>query len=89
MKQVLHINQHHIRHNRKCEPDERKPVITCKTYKENQYLNSLDLVSHESGEVIGSIIYSPDKPLSCGATVWVEVNTDIVQVVNREQVRCE
>ena len=36
MKQIIHINQHHIKWNR--HPDEdAKPVITCKTYKDNQY----------------------------------------------------
>ena len=80
MKQVIHINQHHIRHNQKCDISERKPVITCKTYKENQYRDSVDLVCVETGEVFATIMYSPDKPLSCGARVWVEVNTDIVQL---------
>jgi hypothetical protein len=45
---------------------EREPVITVKTYKSNNY----------GHEVIVDgpckIIYSPDKPLSCGAKVWIE-----------------
>jgi hypothetical protein len=29
-------------------------------------------------------MYSPDKPLSCGARVWIELNTDIVQLEKHE-----
>ena len=37
MKQIIHINQHHIKWNRKHPDEDAKPVITCKTYKDNQY----------------------------------------------------
>lgn len=83
MKQVIHINQHHIRQNQKCDPSERKPVITCKTYKENRYSDSIELVSAETGEVFATVIYSPDKPLSCGARVWIEVDTDVVRLKDK------
>jgi len=26
------------------------------------------------------VVYSPDKPLSCGARVWIETDTDITQL---------
>ena len=44
MKQIIHINQHHIKWNRKNPDEEPKPVITCKTYKDNQYHHGIDLV---------------------------------------------
>ena len=80
MKQIVHINQHNIKHNRKVEPSERKPVITCKTYKDNQYHHGIKLMDND-GNVIGRVKYQPDNPLACGAHVWIEVDTDIVSVV--------
>ena len=35
MKTVIHVNQHIIKSNAK--KNERKPVLTCKTYKTNDY----------------------------------------------------
>ena len=86
MKQIIHINQHNIKYNRKVESSERKPVITCKTYKNNEYHHSLDLVCMESGKVLGSLIYSPEKPLSCGANVWLEFDTDTIQIKPKEKI---
>ena len=51
MKAVIHINQHNIRHNINCPVEERKDVITCKTYKNNTYSNSL-LIVDDAGNVI-------------------------------------
>ena len=69
MKTRIHVNQHKIRSNKKNNLNE--PVITVKTTKSNTY-------GHEV-EVLGpsKVIYSPDKPLSCGARVWIETNSDV------------
>mgnify|MGYP003123501279 FL=1 len=69
MKKVIHINQHVIRKNKKT--GERKPVITCKTYKDNTYCHTLIINEHTK------IIYSPDKPLPCGAQVWIETTEKV------------
>ena len=60
---------HKIRANKKHGTNE--PVITVKTYKSNTY-------GHEV-EILGSskVIYSPDKPLSCGARVWIETDSEV------------
>ena len=29
------------------------------------------------------IVYSPDKPLSCGAKVWIETNGEVVGVLRK------
>lgn len=79
MKTWIHINQHNIRHNIKAEADERKPVITCKTYKDNQYCNELEIID-DAGNILATVIYSPDKPLSCGARVWIEADSKNVRV---------
>ena len=69
MKTRIHVNQHKIRSNKKHNLNE--PVITVKTSKLNTY-------GHEV-EVLGpsKIIYSPDKPLSCGARVWIETEGEV------------
>ena len=69
MKTRIHVNQHKIRSNKKHNLNE--PVITVKTSKSNIY-------GHEV-EVLGpsKIIYSPDKPLSCGAKVWSETEGEV------------
>ena len=69
MKTIIHVNQHVIRANKKNGVE--NPVLTCKTYKENIYAKEIEILD-ESGNVVAKVIYSPDKPLSCGARVWVE-----------------
>lgn len=73
MNTKIHVNQHNIKANAK---GERRPVITCKTYKGNTYGNEVEILDKE-GNVVAKIIYSPDKPLSCGAKVWVETENKI------------
>ena len=69
MKKIIHINQHVIRSNSKT--GEREPVITVKTYKDNNYAHEV----YVDGPC--KIVYSPDKPLSCGAKVWIETEAEI------------
>jgi len=69
MKTIIHVNQHIIKKNSKT--GEREPVLTSKTYKNNTYC-------HEA--IIDGpcrIIYRPDRPLSCGAKVWIETQSDV------------
>jgi hypothetical protein len=75
MKTIIHVNQHNIKSNRK---GSSLPVITCKTYKSNTYANTV-IINGQDGKEAARIIYSPDKPLSCGATVWIETHNDIIQ----------
>ena len=69
MKTIIHINQHVIRSNSKT--GEREPVITVKTYKDNNYASEVKV----DGPC--KIVYSPDKPLSCGAKVWIETQAEV------------
>ena len=69
MKKRIHINQHVIRSNAK--NDENKPVITVKTSKRNIYAHKVDIGGSST------VVYSPDKPLSCGAKVWIETNAPV------------
>jgi len=70
----IHINQHVIRSNSKT--GDREPVITVKTSKQNTYCDRVIL------DGLAEIIYSPDKPLSCGAKVWIETS-DVVECWDR------
>jgi hypothetical protein len=72
MKKRIHINQHKIRSNSKVTAGKRIPVITVKTYKTNTYCEEVII----SGPC--RVIYSPDKPLSCGAKVWIETESEII-----------
>lgn len=69
MKKIIHINQHVIRSNGKT--GERRPVITVKTSKSNTYASEV--------EILGpcKVVYRPDRPLSCGAKVWIECDCEI------------
>lgn len=69
MKTVVHVNQHRIRSNTKS--GEREPVLTVKTYKDNRYANRV----YVDGPCW--VVYSPDKPLSCGAKVWIETEAQV------------
>lgn len=73
MKTIIHVNQHNIRLNNK---GGNEPVITCKTYKSNTYANEV-VIYDKDGDVAARVVYSHDKPLSCGARVWIETNNQI------------
>jgi hypothetical protein len=77
MKTIIHVNQHNIKANLK---GSNKPVITCKTYKSNNYANNVNILD-DNGKVIATIKYSPNNPLSCGAKVWIETKNKI-QIIN-------
>lgn len=70
MKTIIHVNQHVIRSNLK--NSETEPVLTVKTYKQNVYAHEVEI----KGPC--RIIYSPDKPLSCGARVWIETESEVI-----------
>lgn len=71
----LHVNQFVIRANGKT--GERNPPLTCKTGGENLKASQIDILDRD-GEVIASVVYRPDDPLSCGAKVWITSKAEIV-----------
>ena len=70
MKTIIHVNQHVIKSNRKNNVN--NPVLTIKTYKENRYAHEVELLGPSK------VVYSPDKPLSCGAHVWIETQSEVI-----------
>ena len=89
MKKIIHVNQHVIRRNTKNGTDE--PVLTVKTYKENNYAHEA-VIKTKEGVELARVVYSPHKPLSCGARVWIETETtetDVELVVRDQDDDCE
>ena len=78
MKTKIHVNQFNIKHNNK-NHDDRKKVLTVKTYKDNIYTDSVDILD-DLGNTVATLRYSPDKPLSCGAKVWIEVDSKNIKI---------
>ena len=70
MKTIIHVNQHVIKANRKHGTN--KPVLTVKTYKSNKYAHEVTI------DGPSKVIYRPDKPLSCGAQVWIECDGEVI-----------
>jgi len=68
MKTVIHVNQHNIKANAK---GANLPVLTVKDYKQNRKCNAA-FIKDETGVIIAKLVYLPNKPLSCGAKVWIE-----------------
>jgi len=70
MKTIIHVNQHVIKSNKKNNVVE--PVLTCKTYKSNVYAHEVEIKGPSK------VVYSPEKPLSCGAHVWIETQEEVI-----------
>lgn len=66
----VHVNQHVIRANQRS--GERVAPLRVKTSRENIPATAIEL------EGPARVIYSPDRPLSCGARVWIETNAPVV-----------
>ena len=69
MKTYIHVNQHKIRANKKHGTNEH--VLTIKESKSNTYCHEVDILGPSK------LVYRPDKPLSCGARVWIETDAEI------------
>jgi hypothetical protein len=70
MKTRIHVNQHILKANHKNGAND--PVITVKNYKSNRYCHKVEILGPSK------VVYSPDKPLSCGAVLWVETEGSVV-----------
>jgi len=70
MKKRIHVNQHIIRANAK--NGESNPPLTVKTSKANHKCTSVEVQGPST------VVYSPEKPLSCGAKVWIETNSPVL-----------
>ena len=65
----IHVNQHVIKANKK--HDRSDPVLTIKTTGENIKANHIMI-----GDNV-RLCYSPESPLACGATIWIETTEQV------------
>ena len=66
----IHVDQHRIRKNRKEGGD--LPVLTVQA-RGGPYKGHHVLIQGPS-----ELVYSPNKPLSCGARVWIHTTAEVV-----------
>ncbi len=64
----IHVNRHHIAANKK---GANKPPFTVKTSKANHKGFKVRI------EGPSTLIYRPERPLSCGAVAWVETRSSV------------
>ena len=76
MKTVIHVNQHNIKANSK---GSELPVLAVKDYKQNRKANHAAVVDAD-GKALVKVVYSPDKPLPCGAKVWIETEMEVIAI---------
>ena len=69
-KSIIHVNQHVIRANTKNGTSD--PVLTVKQGKKNTYAHEVEILGPSK------VVYSPDKPLNCGARVWIETTSEVL-----------
>lgn len=74
---IIHVNQHVIRKNHKTGA--RMPALTVKSGRRNTYAHEVLIIG--SSEVV----YRPDKPLSCGARVWIQTNGLVITLQTIER----
>jgi hypothetical protein len=68
MRQIVHVAQAAIR-------SQSGPPLIVRDHRGAERASEVELVT-PAGEILGRFIYSPDKPLSCGARVWLSLDTD-------------
>jgi hypothetical protein len=65
----IHVNRHNVAHNKKHNTS--RPVFSVKTSKANHTTDHVEF----SGSA--RLVYCPEKPLSCGAVVWIETSEPV------------
>ena len=73
-KTIIHVNQHVIKSNRK--HGRQDPVLTAKHKGKATYSHTAAIM--HNGVEVARVVYRPDKPLGCGAHVWIETGMDVL-----------
>lgn len=66
----IHVNQHVIRANKKTGAHD--PPLTVKHAKMNFRAHEVEILGPSK------LVYRPNKPLSCGARLWLETSNEVV-----------
>jgi hypothetical protein len=70
MKKIIHINRNIIQQNEK--HGRKLPVCRIDMDGKTWYGSKIEILGPSE------MIYSPDKPRSCGAKLWIETQADVV-----------
>ena len=68
-KKIIHVNRNVIQQNDK--RNKKVPVCRVQEGSKTWYGSRIDILGPSS------LVYSPDKPLRCGAKLWIETESDI------------
>lgn len=66
----IHVNRHIIASNKR--KGSREAPLSVVDYKQNRKGHTVELTGP------GRVVYSPEKPLKCGATVWIETEHEVL-----------
>lgn len=66
----IHVNQHVIRSNRR--EGQSGPPLTVKTSRSNTKGHHVEILGP------ARVVYRPEKPLPCGARVWIETRAQVL-----------
>lgn len=73
MNQIVHVAQDAIRRNAKNGTND--PAIIVRRGRKATRHHQVEVIGPD-GSVVARFVYSPHKPLSCGARLWMEVADD-------------
>ena len=71
----IHVNQKNLRANR--EDGGHRPLITIQTSRGPVYADHVDIKG------TSALVCRPDKPLPCGARIWIETRAEVNYVRKR------
>jgi len=69
MTTVIHINRNVIQHNSKYNTN--LPICRVQIGNKARYCQEVDIQGPSR------MVYQPDKPLKCGAKLWIETNSPV------------
>lgn len=70
-KYLVHVNRHTITRNKRNGTNEPDIAVRRGRSSKAEYANSVDILD-ANGNVVATIGSHRDRPLPCGATVWLE-----------------
>jgi hypothetical protein len=70
----IKVNRHKIKANNNKPKSELVPVISVVKRQENRYGYQAEITGPSR------IVYRPESPLSCGATLWIETFDEVVVI---------
>lgn len=69
---IVHVNVNNVQRNTKKKIGERLPVCRVQLPNSTVYGWTVDI------DGPSKMVYSPDKPLKCGAKLWIVTNSPVI-----------